>query len=107
MLKEVKNKTGELLGQYEEVDTIEYKDSTFEVDYVNKDGQVGIKTVSVTKKDILHLATKQVNTDVRNYVAGLAREKKDSKTALLKEYIKSQGIDITLPTEDLKKALGM
>ena len=107
MLKEVKNKAGEILGQYEEVDTIEYKDSTFEVDYVNKDGQAGVKTVSVTKKDILHLATKQVNTDVRNYVAGLAREKKDSKAALLKEYIKSKGIDITLPIGELKKTLGM
>ena len=104
-MQNVKNKAGEILGSYE-LTTIT-KPDTYEVTCVNKDGQEIPLVRTITKEDILTLATQQFNTNVRNYVAGLAREKKDSKTALLKEYIKSQGIDITLPLDELKKTLGM
>jgi hypothetical protein len=109
MLKDVKNKAGEIIGQYTPVEDteIEYKEQSFTQLCVNKDGQELQKTVSVDKKDILHRAVKDVNTDVRNYVAGLAREKKDTKIALLKEYIRSKGIDVSLPTDELKKELGL
>ena len=106
-MKDVKNNKGEVIGQYtpmEDVD-IEYKDITFVSDCIDKDGKDLTKTIAVDKKGILHRAVKDINTDVRNYVAGLAREKADTKTAVLKEYIKSLGIDITLPLEELKKAL--
>ena len=104
-MQEVKNKAGEILGQYEliEID----KAGTYAPTCVNKDGQEVEYSKDVTKDDILKLASQQFNTNVRNYVAGLAREKKDSKVALMKEYIKAQGIDITLSPEDLKKALGV
>lgn len=105
MLKDVKNKSGEVIGQYTPIEELDYKDTSFTSDCINKDGQAVLKTVEVTKKSILHLAVKQVNTDIRNYVAGLAREKKDSKLALLKEYIRSQGINVDLPIEELKKEL--
>ena len=104
-MQEVKNKQGEVLGSYE-LTTIT-KPDTYEVECINKDGQEVNVVKEVTKDDILKLASQQFNTNVRNYIAGLAREKKDSKTALLKEYIKSQGIDITLPLDELKKTLGM
>ena len=104
-MQDVKNKAGEVLGSYE-LRSIT-KPDIYEVTCVNKDGQEILKSVEVTKEGILQLASQQFNTNVRNYVAGLAREKKDSKTALLKEYIKSQGIDITLPLDELKKTLGM
>ena len=104
-MQDVKNKQGEVLGSYELTSIT--KPDTYEVTCVNKDGQEIPKSVEVTKEGILQLASQQFNTNVRNYVAGLAREKKDSKTALLKEYIKSQGIDITLPLDELKKTLGM
>ena len=104
-MQDVKNKAGEILGSYELTSIT--KPDTYEVLCVNKDGQEIPKTVEVSKEAILQLASQQFNTNIRNYVAGLAREKKDSKTALLKEYIKSQGIDITLPLDELKKTLGM
>lgn len=109
MLKDVKNKAGEVIGQYTPVEVVEmeYKDNTFISDCIDRAGTALTKTVSVTKKSILQLAVKQVNTDIRNYVAGLAREKKDSKLAVLKDYIRSQGVDVDLPLEELKKALGV
>lgn len=107
MLKDVKNKQGEVIGQYTpiEVADFDYKEASYTSDCVNKDGQAQQKTVTVTKKSILQLAVKQVNTDVRNYVAGLAREKKDSKVAVMKEYIQSLGIDTSLPPDEIKKQL--
>jgi 3-oxoacyl-[acyl-carrier-protein] synthase III len=104
-MQDIKNKAGEILGSYEQTEIT--KADTYEVTTVNKDGQEVILTKEVTKDDILKLASQQFNTNIRNYVAGLAREKKDTKTALLKEYIKSQGIDISLPLDELKKKLGM
>ena len=104
-MQEVKNKQGEVLGQYELTEKLVAGENA--TICVNKDGQEIAYSKELTKEDINKLATQQFNTNVRNYVAGLAREKKDSKTALLKEYIKSQGIDITLPLDELKKTLGM
>ena len=104
-MQDVKNKAGEILGSYELTSIT--KPDTYEVTCVNKDGQEIPKSVEVTKEGILQLATQQFNTNVRNYVAGLAREKKDTKIALLKEYIRSKGIDVSLPTDELKKELGL
>ena len=104
-MQDVKNKQGEILGSYELIDVT--KADTYEVMTVNKDGQEETLTKVVTKDDILKLASQQFNTNVRNYVAGLAREKQDSKLALMKEFIRSKGIDVSLPTDELKKALGM
>ena len=104
-MQDIKNKAGEILGSYE-LQTI-VKPDTYTVDCVDKNG-LSIEIVKeVTKDDILKLATQQFNTNVRNYVAGLAREKKDSKLALMKEYIRSQGFDVTKSTEELKKDLGV
>ena len=107
MLKDVKNKAGEIIGQYTPVEDteIEYKEMSFSQLCVDKDGHELQKEVAVDKKNILHRAVKDVNTDVRNYVAGLAREKKDTKTAVMKDFIKELGIDTTLPTEEIKKQL--
>jgi len=109
MLKDVKNKAGEVIGQYTPIEDseLEYKETAFNQLCVDIDGHELTKTVAVDKKNILHRAVKDINTDVRNYVAGLARPKKDSRVALFKEYIKSQGVDISLPLEDLKKQLGL
>jgi len=102
-MQEVKNKAGEILGTYELTEV--NKADTYEVAYTDKEGNEGTITKEVTKDEILKLASQQFNTNIRNYVAGMAREKKDTKTAVLKDYIKSLGIDINLPLEELKKAL--
>lgn len=104
-MQDVKNKQGEILGTYEliEID----KAGTYAPTCVDRDGKEVTYTKEVSNADVKKLASQQFNTNTRNYIAGLAREKKDSKTALLKEYIKSQGIDITLPLDELKKTLGM
>ena len=104
-MKDVKNKRGQVIGSYEEI-TIT-KPDTYTATCVNKDGQELTYTKEVSKEDILALATRQFNTNVRNYVAGLAREKKDSKLALMKAYLLKQGIDVTKSVEDLKKDLGI
>ena len=104
-MQDVKNKAGEVLGSYELTSIT--KPDTYEVMCVNKDGQEIPRTIEVSKEAILQLATQQFNTNIRNYVAGLAREKADTKTALLKAYCLKNGIDITLPTDELKEALGL
>jgi len=104
-MQDVKNKKGEVLGSYELTSIT--KPDTYNVTCVNKDGQEIPITKEVTKEDILKLATQQFNTNIRNYVAGLAREKKDSKLALMKAYLLKQGIDVTKSTEELKKDLGI
>ena len=104
-MQDVKNKAGEVLGSYEAIEIT--KPDVYNVTCVNKDGQEIPLMKDVTKQDILKLATQQFNTNTRNYVAGLAREKKDSKLALMKAYMASKGIDVTLSTDELKKSLGM
>jgi len=105
MLKEVLDKQKNVLGSYEQV--VITKPDTYEVTCVNKDGQEVPRSILLTKEDILTLATQQFNTNTRNYVAGLAREKQDSKLALMKAYIRKQGIDVSLSIEELKKELGL
>jgi len=102
---DIKNKKGEVIGQYEKVGIAEYKTQSISTAVVNANGEQSDKTVEVTKETILALATQQLNTNVRNYVAGLAREKKDTKTALLKEYLRSKGIDLSLSVEEIKQQL--
>ena len=104
-MQEVKNKAGEILGTYELTEIAEFKAQDIETKLTDKEGNERAITRPIDKAGILKLATQQFNTNTRNFVAGLAREKKDTKTAVLKEYIKSLGIDITLPLEELKKAL--
>lgn len=104
-MQDIKNKAGEVLGTYELTDVT--KADTYEVAYTDKDGNELTKVVEVDKVGFVKLASQAFNTNIRNFVAGLAREKKDSKLALLKAYIRSKGIDVDLPTEDLKKELGL
>ena len=104
-MQEVKNKAGEILGTYELTEIL--KADTYTIAYTDKAGTELSVAKEVSKEDILKLASQQFNTNIRNYVAGLAREKKDSKLALLKAYIRSKGIDVDLPTEELKKELGV
>lgn len=104
-MQEVKNKVGEVLGTYELTEIV--KADTYTIAYTDKAGTELTVVKEITKDDILKLASQQFNTNVRNYVAGLAREKKDSKLALLKAYIRSKGIDVDLPTDELKKELGV
>ena len=104
-MQDVKNKAGEVLGSYELTEKLVAGKNAPMV--INRDGQEEVYSKDITKEDITKLATQQFNTNVRNYVAGLAREKKDTKIALLKEYIRSKGIDVSLPTDELKKELGL
>ena len=104
-MQEVKNKAGEVLGSYELTEKLTA--GLNEVTCVNKDGQEIAYTKELTKEGISKLAVQQFNTNVRNYVAGLAREKKDSKLALMKAYLLQQGFDVTKSTEELKKDLNI
>ena len=104
MLKDVKNKAGEVIGQYTPIEDveIEYKEMSFSQLCLDKAGNELQKDVSVTKKDILHRAVKDINTDVRNYVAGLARPSKPSKLKAFEEYFAEKGIDVVgIDTETL------
>lgn len=107
MLKDVKNKAGEVIGRYTPIEDVEleYKEMSFSQLCVDKDGHELQKSVAVDKKNILHRAVKDINTDVRNYVAGLAREKQDTKTAVMKQFIKDLGIDTSLSPEEIKSQL--
>lgn len=102
-MQDIKNKAGEILGTYEVIEVT--KPDTYVVAYTNKDGTELSKTFDVTKADCIKLQSQAFNTNMRNFVAGLAREKKDTKTAVLKEYIQSLGIDTSLPTDEIKKQL--
>jgi len=102
-MQEVKNKAGEVLGSYEL--TVIEKPDTYTPTVVNKEGQEVAYTKEVNKAVILKLASQQFNTNVRNFVAGLARVKQDTKTAVMKDFIKSFGIDTTLPTDEIKAQL--
>jgi len=88
-MKEVKNKQGQVIGSYEEVSIT--KPDSYSATCVNKDGQELTYTKEVSKEDILALATRQFNTNVR----------------IMKAYLLKQGIDVTKSTEELKKDLGI
>lgn len=102
---DIKNKKGEVIGQYDKVEIAEYKAQSISTVVINANGEQSNKTVEVTKDSILALATQQLNTNVRNFVAGLAREHKDSKTAILKDFLRSKGIDLSLSIEEIKQQL--
>lgn len=104
-MQDIKNKAGEILGTYELTEVT--KADTYEIAYTDKNGTELTKVIEVDKATFIKLASQAFNTNVRNFVAGLAREKADSKIALLKEYCRSKGIDVSLPTDELKEALGL
>ena len=100
MLKDVKNKQGEVIGRYTPIEDneLEYKETTFEQDCEDKNGVALVKAVAVSKKGILHRAVKDINTDVRNYVAGLARPKKGTaqeKLLAYEAFFKEKGFDVS------------
>ena len=90
-MQEVKNKAGEILGTYELTDVV--KADTYTVAYTNKAGDDLQLVKDITKDDILKLAGQQFNTNVRNFVAGLAREKKGSKLSAYEAFFASKGIN--------------
>ena len=90
-MQEVKNKAGEVLGTYELTEIV--KADTYTVAYTNKAGDDLQLAREISKDDILKLASQQFNTNVRNYVAGLAREKKGSKLSAYEAFFASKGID--------------
>ena len=92
-MQEIKNKAGEILGTYEQTEIV--KADTYTASYVDKAGNEKALTKEVTKDDILKLATQQFNTNVRNFVAGLARVGKPSKLKAFEAYFAEKGIDVT------------
>ena len=104
-MQDIKNKAGDILGTYALTDVT--KPDTYEVEYTDKEGNALSKIFEVDKATFVKLATQGFNTNMRNFVAGLCREKQETKIALLKAYIRSKGIDVDLPTDKLKKELGL
>jgi len=103
-MQEVKNKQGEILGTYKLTEVT--KADTYAVPFTNRNGDELTIEKTVTKEDILKLASQQFNTNVRNYVAGLAREKKGSKLSALEDYFNQKGISIKgVSVEELKAKL--
>ena len=103
-MQEVKNKVGEVLGTYE-LTEIE-KAGSYTVEYTNKAGSKLTVVKEINKEDILKLATQQFNTNVRNYVAGLARDKKGSKLGAYEAFFSEQGIDTKgIPVDKLIEKL--
>ena len=90
-MQEVKNKAGEILGTYKLTEVV--KADTYTVTYTNKAGDNLQLVKEITRDDILKLASQQFNTNVRNYVAGMAREKKGSKLSAYEAFFASKGID--------------
>lgn len=91
-MQEVKNKQGEILGTYELTEIL--KADTYIVNCTDSNGNSLEVTKEITKEDILKLASQQFNTNIRNYIAGLARPKTGSKLAVLEEYMRTKGINI-------------
>ena len=103
-MQEVKNKVGDILGTYE-LTEIE-KAGSYTVEYTNKAGSELTLVKEISKEDILKLATQQFNTNVRNFVAGLAREKKGSKTSAYEAFFAEKGIDTKgIPVDKLIEKL--
>jgi hypothetical protein len=90
---EVLDKEKNLLGTY--VFTEVSKPDTYIVDCTNKAGNSFTVTKEITKADITALVTQAFNTNVRNYVAGLARPSKPSKLKAYEAYFAEKGIDVT------------
>jgi len=99
-MQDIKNKAGEIIGSYEQVEAL--KVGTVVLTFVDKTGQEATYSKEVAKDDIVRLATQQFNTNVRNFVAGLARPSKPSKLKAYEAYFAEKGIDVTgIDTEDL------
>ena len=90
---EILDKDKNLLGTY--VFTEVSKPDTYIVDCVNKAGKAFVVTKEITKKDVTALLTQAFNTNIRNYIAGLARPSKPSKLKAYEEYFAEKGIDVT------------
>lgn len=101
---DIKNKAGEILGTYEL--TVITKAETYTIPYTNKAGTELTLVKDISKEDILKLASQAFNTNVRNYVAGLARPKTGSKLSAYEEFFASKGIDTKgIPVEKLIEKL--
>ncbi len=101
---EIKDKAGLVLGTY--VFTEVSKPDTYTVDCTNKAGESFVVTKDITKADITALATQGFNTNVRNYVAGLAREKKGSKLSAYEQFFAEKGVDTKgIPVDKLIEKL--
>jgi hypothetical protein len=90
---EVLDKAKNLLGTY--VYTEVAKPDTYIVECTNKAGNSFTVTKEITKADITALVTQAFNTNVRNYVAGLARPSKPSKLKAYEAFFAEKGIDTT------------
>ena len=90
---EILDKDKNLLGSYTFTEVS--KPDTYIVSCINKAGQEITITKEITKKDVTALLTQAFNTNVRNYVAGLARPSKPSKLKAYEEYFAEKGIDVT------------
>ena len=101
---DIKNKGGDILGTYEL--TVVTKADTYTVPYTNKAGNKLTLVKDLTKEDILKLASQAFNTNVRNYVAGLARPKTGSKLSAYEAFFAEKGINTTgIPVEKLIEKL--
>ena len=101
---EILDKQKNLLGTY--VYTEIPKADTYTVEYTDKQGNEHTLTKEITKADITDLVTQAFNTNVRNFVAGLARPSKPSKLKAYEEYFAEKGIDVTgIDTDKLLEKL--
>lgn len=90
-MQDIKNKAGEILGTYAPTEVT--KADTYEVEYTNKAGDNLTKVIEVDKTEFAKLASQAFNTNIRNFVAGLARDKKGTKLSAYETYFAEQGID--------------
>ena len=90
---EILDKDKNLLGTY--IFTEVSKADTYVVDYTDIKGNAHTLTKEITKKDVTELLTQAFNTNVRNYVAGLARPSKPSKLKAYEAFFAEKGIDTT------------
>lgn len=89
-----------LLGTY--VYTAIPKPDTYVIDCADKKGNAFKLTKEINKADVVALTTQGFNTNVRNYVAGLARPTKPSKLKAYETFFAEKGIDVTgIDTEKL------
>lgn len=91
-LMDVKNKAGDILGTYEL--TVMTKAGTYEVKCTDKQGNKLSLVKEISSADGWKLASQQFNTNVRNYIAGLARPSRPSKLKAFEAYFAEKGIDV-------------
>ena len=82
------------------------KADTYLVDITDVKGNKKTLTKTVDKKELTELSSQGFNTNVRNYVAGVAREKKGSKLSAYEQFFAEQGIDTKgIPVDKLIEKL--